>query len=135
MSYGPRPLYVSWKQPADEWGGVITSDFWDPLFVRGEPITALVTWPLVVTPGCECGLEVHPGESCEGALACVQAMLEGCTCSGYWNPDTRAVEHDGFCDLVFECPLDGCGCVLCEDARADGHDGAHVFAGPCEAVS
>lgn len=167
MSHGPRPAFVSWVQEKVPGVTVSSGDLWSPIFDRGAPLKAEIVWPVVVTIGCECGLEAHPGESCEGALACVDAMCEGCTCCGYWNPETREVQHGGFCDLVpspegcDECGLtwlhcDGCshdgegprwhecacglgcswgnGCLRVRRGPVpeDEHDGAHVFAGPCE---
>jgi hypothetical protein len=87
MSHGPRPVGT-----------------WTPIFTDGEPIVVQLVWPLVVTLGCVCGLEEHPGLTCEAALACAEEERHGCTCEGYWDPDERTVEHDGFCDIFQDVP-------------------------------
>lgn len=105
-----------------------------------------------VTPACQCGALVHPGESCEAALACLEAMLGGCICGGHYDIGRRVVEHDVWCDLVAAAGSDapiywppqdvgdcecgfGCPPFLGCRYREDEHDGAHVFAGPCEVAS
>ena len=57
--------------------------------------------PIDITPACECGALLHPGEACEAALACLEAMLAGCTCGGHYDAARREVLHvAGVCDLI-----------------------------------